>query len=141
MDYEIFDKETVWNKRGKPPVLRISDNGFIRFSGKAVEILGITKETKISFMIDKRDDDLIYFYVDDVKGLPLAEINKTIKGNGYQVCCRQLAKRLLKFLKGGKYKNVTFDVVNEKCETPNGSMWFVKTSSIHKPIKWKKDGY
>lgn len=136
MSYEIFNKETIWNKRGKPPVLRISKNGHIRFSGVAVDILGLTLETKISFMVDARDKDLIYFYVDAEKGMPLGMVNKTIKGNGYQICCRGLAIKLLKFI--GSSGNVTFDITTDKCETPHGSMWFVRKDKIHKPIKWRK---
>lgn len=136
MSFEILNKETVWNKRGKPPVLRISKNGHIRLSSKAVEILGIEIGSKLSFMIDSRDKGVIYFYCDEEKGIPLVEINKHLSGNGYQVCCRQLALKLLSFI--GIKNNVTFDVTAEKCETPHGSMWFVQKDKIHTPIKWRK---
>lgn len=137
MSYEIFNKETSWNRRGKPPVLRFSKNGHIRFSVEAINVLGLSKGVPISFMIDWRDSDIVYFFVDDKKGMPLWDCTKGKNGVGLQICCRPLALKIINFM--GLKGNVTFDVTNDKCKTEKGEMWFVKKSSIHQPIIWRKE--
>lgn len=136
MTYEIFNKETSWNKRGKPPVVRISQSGHIRFSVEAVKVLGIAKDTPISFLIDKRDDDVIYFFIDKDKGMPLVDCTFAQSGTGLQICCRPLSFRLLDFL--GQKKNVTFGVTKDTCDVFEKKMWFLRKDRIHKPIKWKR---
>lgn len=138
MSYEIFNKETIWNRRGKPPVLRFSQNGHIRFSVEAIRILGLSKDTPISFMIDRRDEDVVYFFVDKENGMPLWDCTKGKNGVGLQVCCRPLALKVLSFM--GLKKNITFDITTDKCKTQNGEMWFVRKDKIHQPVIWRKEG-
>lgn len=61
MSFEIFNKETIWDKKGKPALLRISQHGNIRISVKEVEILGLKPGDGVYFMVDYRDDGIFYF--------------------------------------------------------------------------------
>ncbi len=133
---EIFNKETIWDKRAKPPVVRISKHGHVRFSVEAVKLLGITKDTPITFMIDPRDHDIVYFYIDKEKGLPLVNNNKSLSGVGLQICCRPMAIRILRYfsMKNGG----SFDITNDKCSTVHGEMWFIRKDKTHIPVKWRK---
>jgi len=132
---EIFNKETSWNRRGKPPVLRLSHLGHIRFSVEAIRILGLKIGDSISFMIDSRDTGVFYFFKDD-KGMPLKHCTRGKDGScGLQVCCRPLCQKLLNFF--GLKNNKTFDITNETCKTENGEMWFVLKENVHQPIKWR----
>lgn len=137
MSIEFFTKETVWNRRGKPPVVRISKYGHIRFSVEAARLLGLKIDDKISFMIDNRDIGVFYFFRDE-KGMPLKFCTRGNDGVcGLQICCRPLGQRLLNYF--GFKDNKTFGV---SCETVNRKdvvMWFVLKDKIHRPIKWKKN--
>lgn len=133
----VFNKETSWNRRGKPPVLRISRNGHIRFSVEAIRILGLKLGDTISFMIDERDCKIFYFFR-DVKGMPLKHCTKGKDGVcGLQVCCRPLGQKLLDYF--GFKGNKTFDITKEQCITERGKMWFVLKEKIHVPIKWRRE--
>lgn len=136
MSYEIFNRKTHWNRRGKPPVLRFSQAGHIRFSVEAVRILGLNKGTPLSFMIDQRDDGIVYFFIDKENGMPLCDCTNGKNGVGLQICCRPLSLRVLSFM--GLKKNITFDITTDKCETQKGGMWFVRKDKIHQPIIWRK---
>lgn len=133
---EIFNKETSWNRRGKPPVLRISYNGHIRFSVEAIKMLGFKLGDTISFMIDPRDNNVFYFFKDE-KGMPLKHCTRGKDGVcGLQVCCRPLGQKLLNYF--GFKENKTFDITNEVCDTIKGKMFFVLKEKVHRPIKWRK---
>jgi len=136
MSFEIFNKETIWDKKGKPPLLRISPYGHIRLSVKAVEILGLKQGDGVSFMVDYRDTGVFYFYKDK-NGIPLIHNTAGKKGiDGLQACCRPLCMKLLTHF--GYTKNSSFDVTPEIVDTPHGKMWFVLKNNLHKPIQWRK---
>lgn len=133
---EVFTRHTHWNRRGKPPVMRLSRTGHIRLSVEAVKILGLQKGDRISFIIDKRDNGIFYFYVDKENGMPLKFCTRG-KGqvDGLQICCRPLSQKLLDHF--GYKDPKTFDISSEKSESGRGLMWFVLKEKVHKPIKWK----
>jgi len=133
---EVFTRNTIWNRRGKPPVIRLSNNGHIRLSVEAVKILGVKEGDTVSFMVDNRDNGIFYFYKDE-DGMPLIYCTRGKDGiNGLQLCCRPLAQRLLKYF--GFNGNKTFDVSGETIKASDKEMWFVLKEKIHKPINWKK---
>jgi hypothetical protein len=136
-NFTVYNKETSWNKRGKPPVVRFSKYGHIRFSVEAIRLLGLDRDTPISFMTDARDIGVIYFFVDK-KGLPLKRGTVGKTGEGLQICCRPLAQRVMDFF-GFNGINKTFDVTNETVKTEKGNMWIILKDKIHKPIKWKRN--
>ena len=134
---EIFTAKTTWKKRGKPPVLRVSTWGHIRFSVSTVKNLSLKPGDKISFMIDYRDKEVVYFFKDDDGGMVLGFCTKGSDGvNGLQVCCRPMALKILEHF--GFTGNKTFDITTETCKTDRGEMWMILKSKIHKPIKWKR---
>lgn len=133
----IFTRNTHWNRRGKPPVLRLSPNGHIRFSVEAVKKLGFKLGDRLSFMIDNRDNGIFYFYLDEENGMPLKFNTRGGGGvDGLQICCRPLAQKLLDYF--GFKEPKTFDVTDERIKTKIGELWFVLKEKIHKPIKWRK---
>ena len=138
MSYEIFNAKTSWKKRGKPPVIRVSTTGHIRWSVEAIRRLGLVNGDKVSFMTDARDNGIIYFYRDNKNGIPLIYCTKGKDGvYGLQVCCRPLAYKILNFF--GFTEHKTFDLTDETLNTENGRMWFILKGNIHRPIKWRKE--
>lgn len=132
----IYNKETIWNRRIKPPVVGIAYlSGRIRFSAEAVKLLSLKENDCISIMIDERDRDIFYFFVDNKKGMRLYKsAKKDAKyGIGLQVCCKPLSRKILAFMRLGKV--ASFDVTNEKCNTESGKMWFIRKGMIHKPME------
>ena len=135
---QIFTKHTVFNRRGKPPVVRLSKSGHIRFSVTACKNLDIKEGDCICFMIDARDVGIVYFYKDNKNGMPLKYCTKGKDGiNGLQICCRPMAMKILAFF--NMNGNRTFDVSSETTKTCDKEMWFIIKENIHKPIKWKKN--
>ena len=110
---KIFNKETIWDKRAKPPVIYLNPKGQIRFSIEAVKLLGLKSGDKLSFAFDTRDSGVIYFY----KCSNGIELNTDFKGMGGErlvLCCRGLVKQLLAFFGSATSKTylVTKDITN-----------------------------
>lgn len=135
MTYEIYNSETIWNRKGKPPVVRICPQGHIRFSVEAVKLLGLKKGMALTFVTNPIDTGTIYFYP-DIKGLPLTSEVELKTGSRLEVCCRPLTKKLLSFL--GFTKNKTFSLTAETTPIMEGvNAWLVSKSKCHTPVKWK----
>jgi hypothetical protein len=134
---ETFNINTIWNRRGKPPVVQISKWGHIRFSVEAVKLLCLKEGMKLSFTIDHRDKGIIYFY-QSTQGMPLHCGAKTKTGERLEIYCRPLSLKLLSFFCFSR--NKTFRTTNEKITVPGATekAWFILKDNIHKPLKWKK---
>jgi hypothetical protein len=135
MSFIIYNKKTVYNKRGKPALLRFSKYGHIQFSSAASKLLGLKEGMRLSFMTDNRDKGIIYFF-EDAGGLNLRQVNNGKRNKGLQICCRSLSLRLLDFF--GFKDNKSFDVKADTLLVNNTNAWFVLKENVHKPIQWKK---
>lgn len=136
MTYEIYNAETIWNRKGKPPVVRICPQGHIRFSVEAVKLLGLKKGMCLTFVTNPIDNGTIYFYA-DTKGLPLTSEVELKTGSRLEVCCRPLTKKLLSFL--GFSKNKTFSLTSDTTPIMEGvKAWIICKSKCHTPVKWKR---
>jgi hypothetical protein len=131
---KVYNSETIFKKRGKPPVVRIS-YGRIIFSVEAVNLLGLKSGDKLSFATNLKDKEIIYFKKDE-KGIPLLVDFEGLGGIRLRICCRPLAKELLSFFLYNKAK--TFSVNDEMADVYGEKMWFILKSNVHKPINWKK---
>lgn len=136
-EFEILDTTTNWNLRGKPSMVRISRHGIIRFSVSAVKQMGLNAGMKLTFMLPKKDHEIIYIY-QHPKGLELKEDTvKSKEGIALYCCGRKHSTRLLEHLKISK-PNTTFDITKEKTIINDQECWFIQKEKIHKPIKWRK---
>lgn len=136
-DFEVYDSTTIFDRRGKPPVVQIAKWGHIRFSVEATKLLKLKPEDRITFLTPKGDKEIIYFKKHP-GGLPLSQTSQGKSGIGVGVCCRALTRRLLNFL--GSKRSITFDVTPETADVYGEKMWFLLTSKIHQPIQWRKHG-
>lgn len=136
MNTEVLNIKTYWNRRGKPPVFRISKNGHIRFSVEAVKLIGIKEGDKLTFVIHKNDPGILYFHIDNINGFKLKIGGKYQSGYYLQILCRPLSLRLLSHF--NITKNETFDITNDKTRVNDNEAWFVLKSNKHIPIKWRK---
>lgn len=133
--YEVYNKETVWNKRGKRPVIQFNKYGHIRFSVEAVKLLGLKEKMTISFMTSPADVGVIYFF-SDKKGMALRRGNGTKSGIRLEIICRPLVLKLLNFF---SYEtNKTFDITSETIKINDRLSWFILKEKLHRPIKWRK---
>lgn len=135
MSFTIYNKKNVYNKRGKPALLRFSKYGHIQFSFAASKLLELKEGMKISFMTDSRDKSIIYFFEDE-SGLALREVNNGKRNKGMQICCRSLSLRLLDFF--GYKDNKSFDVKADTLLVNDRKAWFILKENVHKPIQWRK---
>lgn len=130
----VFDATSVINKRCKPPVVRVS-YGRVIFSVEAVKLLGLKVGDKISFVMNEKDKDIIYFKK-DTNGLPLMTDFIGLTGERLRICCRPLAQTILSFFSYQQSK--TFSVSAELADVYGEKMWFILKSGLHKPIKWRR---
>jgi hypothetical protein len=135
-----FDANTTWNKRGKPPVVRIDAGrqGRLVFSVEAVKILGLKEGMRLCFRVYTNDEGIIYFY-EQATGIPLRVMNEHKSGHQLAIYCRQLNKTLLAHFGYTTSIYKTFDLKNEQVLMPdtNCKAWFIVKENIHKPIQWK----
>ena len=61
---EVLTPEVFEKRKGKPPVMRIS-NGRLIFSVEAVNLLGLKEGDRIKFVLDKSDNEIVYFKKDN----------------------------------------------------------------------------
>ena len=129
---------TIWNRRGKPPVVRIEAgrNARINFSVEAVKLLGLKEGMRIAFRIHGNDKGVIYFY-EQATGLALKKQMQGKTGSRLAVYCRPLAKKLLQHFGYKVDTNKTFLISNETIRVDNCSMWFINKENVHKPLQWK----
>jgi hypothetical protein len=136
--YEILDTTSNWNIIGKPSMVRVARNGIIRFSVLAVKNLGLRLGMKLSFMLPKDDNEIIYIYEDE-KGLELNVGNVGKNGASLHCCGRHHAQRMLEHLKiNDKYK--TFDISKVTTEVNGKKCWFIQKHKIHRPIISRNKG-
>ena len=131
---QVYNEETVYNKRGKPPCIRIAKSR-IEFSCEAVKLLGLKKEDKISFYTDLKDKEIIFFGKSK-NGLSLRQAAELKSGVRLQVCCRPLVIKLLSHL--GLNNNKTFRISNETTDFYGEKLWFILKDKVHRPIQWRK---
>lgn len=96
---QIYNRHTVFNKRGKPPVIRLDaskSNARITFSVEAVRLLGFKISDCITFIALEKEKDIIYFYIDNVDGIPMKSEVGFKSGMRMGVYCRPLARQLVK---------------------------------------------
>lgn len=136
-----FDSNTIWNKRGKPPVIRIDagEQGRICFSTEAVKLLGLKEGMRITFRIYKEDKDIIYFY-QQATGIPLKQMQVVKSGSMMAIYCRPMAKNLLAHFNYDQSGHKTFTLMADTVVMPDTSCcaWFILKNNIHKPIQWKR---
>lgn len=123
---KVFNKETIWDKRAKPPVVYLNSKGQVRFSIEGVKLLGLKSGDKLSFAFDTRDAGVIYFY----KCLKGIELNTDFKGMGGErlvLCCRGLVKQLLTFF--GCTTSKTFLLTNDTTLFNGGQAWLILKSN------------
>lgn len=135
---EIYDATTVWNKKGKPPLVNIDVKGRISFSVEAVKLLGLKEGMKLAFRIHSNDRGCIYFY-QQATGIPLRLQMTARSGVRLQVLCRGLPVKLLKSFDYKADTNKSFRVTNDKVKILNCEMWVILKENIHKPVKWRKN--
>jgi hypothetical protein len=125
-----FDRNSIWDKRDKPPVVRVAKNGTVRFSVSAVKLLGLKESDCLTFQIDYRDTDVVYFFKDK-NGIPLRVGAEYDSGIMLQTLCRPLVKKLLQFF--GLKGNTTFDITDEQ----TSGKYVISKLKIHEPLKWR----
>lgn len=131
----ILNAHTIYNQRKKPALVQFNKVGQLRFSVEAAKEIGISEEDKITFVLDERDEGIIYFYKDK-DGLPIRKELDTKTGARYVVCCRPLISKLLAFF---KYTgNKSFKVSGETADLYGKQTFFILKDNIHKPIQWRK---
>lgn len=134
---QIFDATTIWNRRGKPPVVNIDAKGRINFSVEAVKLIDIKAGQRISFRVHSHESDIIYFYL-SATGIPLQQSAETKSGVRLSIYARALAKTLLH--KFGYTGHKTFLLTKNQVQIDNCKMWFILKSNRHIPMRWKKEG-
>lgn len=137
---ETFDATTIWNRRGKPPVVRIESgkNARINFSVEAVKLLDLKMTENLVFTIDSRDTGIIYFRKDAKKGLPLRLQMVGKSGCRLAVYCRPLAKRLLNHFGFTVDKEKTYVLTTDTSVIDGHEYFFILKSNEHKPLQWRK---
>ena len=131
---EVLTTEAFEKRKGKPPVMRIS-NGRLIFSVEAVNLLGLKEGDRIKFVLDKSDNEIVYFKKDN-NGWPLMVDFSGLNGVRLRICCRPLAAKILSFLSFSQSK--TFTIKKETADYYGEQMWFFLKDGIHKPIKWRR---
>lgn len=135
-EVEIYDATTVWNKKGKPPLVNIDVKGRISFSVEAVKLLGLKEGMKLAFRTHYDDKGCIYFY-QQATGIPLRLQMTTKSGVRLQILCRGLPVKLLKFFGFKADANKSFTVQKETIKVSNCQMWYILKENIHKPVQWR----
>lgn len=131
---QVYNEQTVFNKRGKPPCIRFS-NFRIEFSCELVKLLGLKEGDKISFYTDPKDKDIIFFGKSK-NGLSLKQAVMLKNGVRLHICCRPLIVKLLSHF--GLSNNKTFRISNETTDFYGEKLWFILKDKVHKPIQWRK---
>lgn len=139
MSIEILNAETVFNKKGKPPIVFIESgrNARINFSVEAVKLLDLKEGMRISFILLNKDKEIIYFYEDEKTGIPLKLQMDAKSGKRLAISCRPLARKLNEHFGYGDAQK-TFLLTKDKSEVEGKKMWFILKSKQHKPIQWRK---
>ncbi len=120
----IYNRHTVFNKRGKPPIIRIDvsgNNARITFSVEAVKMWGLKEDDCLSIFINEKERDLIFFRVDNENGIPLKVELGFKTGVRMGLYCRQLARAIAKHI--GLKVCRSFIISNEKVKA-DGREWF-----------------
>jgi hypothetical protein len=123
MPMQLYNRHTVFNKRGKPPVIRLDasmQNARITFSVEAVRLLNFKKGDCLTFFTMKEETDIIYFYVDNKNGIPMKQEEGLKSGVRMGVYCRELARNLVKHfgINGSRsfiLSDVTINFAEQKC--------------------------
>lgn len=139
--YITYDSNTSWNKRGKPPTVRIDgkEQGRICFSVAAVQQLGLQEGMRIAFRNYRQDNGVIYFY-EQATGIPLKKMGTAKSGIMLAIYCRPLAEQMLKFFGFKTDKHKTIRLTKDKTPMPGTSCyaWMILKNNIHQPIQWRK---
>jgi len=138
----VYDSSTIFNKRVKPPVIRIEcgKNSRINFSCEAVKLLGLKEGMKLAFATYKEDRGIIYFY-EQATGIPLKKEKNVIKnGIRLSIYCRPLTEQLIKHFGYTQDIKKTFKLTADRALIPGtiGKAWFILKENLHKPIQWKR---
>jgi hypothetical protein len=140
MTFTEYTAKTIFNKRGKPSLLRIDagSQGRIVFSVAAVSLLGLKEGCRLAFRTYQGDKGIIYFY-EQATGIPLKKA--AIKSNGISLAiyCRPLAEKILQHFEFTISKQKSFDITADQELLPGTKCkaWFILKSKIHIPIKRK----
>lgn len=121
-----FSHHRSTDGRNKPPVVCFDRKGRVSFSVAAVQLLKLEEGTKLKFVFDPREKDMIYFY-QDADGLPLkvtyTETKKKIRLN---ITSKGLVWNMLEFF-DCKNKSMSFPVKKETVKLNTGvTAWFVR---------------
>ena len=132
----IYNRQTTWDDRRKPAIVRISGRGFIHFSVEAVKLLNLKEGMKLVFLTDDKDRDIILFYQHE-SGIPLRITAKMKKNNAVRlsILCRPLSLKLLTFLK--LKQSTSIRITTDIIKTNGKKCWFINKNFIHIPTKWK----
>lgn len=133
---QIFDSKTIWKKHVKPPLVNLGSSGRIRFSTEAVELLKLNSSMKLTFYVDDKDKEIIYFYEDE-NGIPVRSY-KLASGKKIEcfILCRPLSLKLLTFFKCTDYS--TYRITQETSKLNGKKSWFILKSNKHIPHEWRK---
>lgn len=140
MESTTYDINTIWNKRGKPPVVRIEagKNARINFSVEAVKLLGLHEGMRLAFRTYKNDPGIVYFY-EQATGLLLKKQMEGKSGIRLAIYCRPLAAQLIQHFGYKEDNNKTILLKADQVPMPGTKTkaWFINKDNLHKPIKWK----
>ncbi len=123
MEAIIYNRHTDYNKRGKPPIIRIdahSGNARIQISVEAVKLLKLKEGDALTFITLPKDKDSIYLYLDNKDGIPLKLTNEHKSGVDMGIYCRPLARKLLDHFGINSMRSFivtdgVVEVMNRKC--------------------------
>lgn len=136
---EVLNNTTIFNKKGKPPILFIesTNNARIRFSVEAVKLLQLKEGMRISFALLEQEREMIYFYEDAANGMQLTKLSDGKSGFALAMYSRPLARKLLAQF---HYKDThkTFTVTKDTTEVAGIKMWFINKFKQHTPIQWRR---
>lgn len=141
MTYTEYNSNTIFNKRGKPPVVRIEcgKNARINFSVEAVKLLGLKEGMKLAFRTYKDDKLTAYFY-EQATGIKLVAEKNNLKETRLAIYCRPLAQKLLEHFgfKGDCKKTFVLNTVRVPIPETKCNAWIIDKEKIHTPIQWRK---
>lgn len=140
MEATIYNRHTTFNKRGKPPIMRVdahSGNARIQISVEAVKLLGLKEGDCLTFVTIENEKELIYFFIDNKNGIPLRKANEHKSGFDMGIYCRALARRLLDHL--GINSMRSFIVTNSIAELNSVKCFFIDKHKTYSG-KYKPNG-
>jgi hypothetical protein len=129
-----LNAETIYSKLKKPATVRLTPNGFIRFSSDAVKQLNLKEFDTIEFFLDSEKRDVVFFCISP-KGIPLRQCNRNKVSPSMQICCRPLPLKLLTHL--NLKEAITIRLYAETVLHNGHKCWVIDKFNKHIPTKWK----